>query len=144
MRYLTIDITETDSEVRTVVASLLLNLSKSKRGAKLIWETSKLGSLIKRALKQQDFFIMKLVRNLAEYDVAFILYEFTGDIAHSMSTSSIQEFVMECIGILACFDLTRVSVESIIQNGKIFPWLKQTLGYYLDKMYKTAVDGDIN
>ncbi|XP_021961702.1 kinesin-associated protein 3 [Folsomia candida] len=132
MRCLT---TNSDTDTRsfiTVVASLVLNLSRTRRGAKMIWETNKLGLLIKSAINQ-DFFAMKIVRCLAEHDVAFVLYDYAGDIASALINSSDQEFVMECIGILGCIDLQKVSIQSIVQNGKIFPWLKQTLGYYLDK-----------
>lgn len=138
MRCLT---TNSDTDTRsfiTVVASLVLNLSRTRRGAKMIWETNKLGLLIKSAINQ-DFFAMKIVRCLAEHDVAFVLYDYAGDIASALINSSDQEFVMECIGILGCIDLQKVSIQSIVQNGKIFPWLKQTLGYYLDK---TEIDGN--
>lgn len=136
MTYLTTDNDpSTPDSVATVVGSLILNLSRSKRGAKLIWETNKLGSLITMALNAQDSFLMKIIRSLAEHDVAFILYEFAGEIAATMTFSGIQEFVMECIGILSCLDLTQVSIQSVVLKGKLFPWLKQTLGYYVDELY---------
>lgn len=143
MRTLTTNSEADTRSFTTIVASLVLNITRTKRGAKIIWETNKLGPLIKSALINQDFFAMKIARCLAEHDVAFVLYDCAGDIASALSNSSDQEFVMECIGILGCLDLQRISIQSIVQNGKIFPWLKQTLGYYLDKTHKHEIEGNI-
>ena len=48
--------------------SLIVNLAANKRNAQIICEGGGLKLIMKRALKQRDPLLMKMVRNIAQHD----------------------------------------------------------------------------
>jgi len=123
--------------------ALLVNMALNKRCAEIMAEYPRLTEFIERAIKNEDIVAMKIFRNLAENDFAYALSDSVLEIAKAVRRSTTQDFVAECIGIMACFDASSVGMKSFTENGKIFGWLKQTLALYLEHVEDFPLPGSL-
>jgi hypothetical protein len=57
-----------DEHIRSELIALGINLAINNKNAQLMVENNRLQGLIKMAFRNQDAFIMKMIRNISQHD----------------------------------------------------------------------------
>ncbi len=104
-------------QVDLEVMSLAINLAVNKRNAQLICEGHGLRVLMQRAFHYQDTLIMKMIRNISQHDgmTKTLFIEFIGDIADAVQRADLEEFRVECLGILGNLTIQDLDYERMLQ-----------------------------
>ena len=109
--------------------ALAVNLAANKRNAQLICEGHGLRVLMQRAFHYQDALIMKMVRNIAQHDgmTKTLFVEFIGDIADAVRRADLEEFRVECLGILGNLSIPDLDFERVLSEYDLVPWMMDRL-----------------
>lgn len=116
-----------NSEDEQLIA-LGINLAVNNKNAQLMVENNRLQGLIKKAFRNQDPLIMKMIRNISQHDStkeSFV--EFVGDFAMALNQSDSQDFVLEVIGVLGNLELSDLDYSQILHRCDLIPWIRNNL-----------------
>ncbi|CAG0887335.1 unnamed protein product [Cyprideis torosa] len=112
--------------------ALAINLAANKRSAQLICGEGGQGLrlLLKRAVKQQDVLLMKMIRNISQHDGPSkqLFLNHVGDLAMCLQRTHMpesEEFVLECIGILGNLTLEQIDWKAILEEMDLLVWLQE-------------------
>ncbi|XP_011501080.1 PREDICTED: kinesin-associated protein 3 [Ceratosolen solmsi marchali] len=117
-----------DEQIFPELVALCINLATNNKNAELMIENNRLKSLIKKAFKNQNALLMKIVRNISQNESTkehFI--EFVGDFAMALTQSNCQDFVLEIIGVMGNLALTDLDYSQILQRCNLIPWIRNSL-----------------
>ncbi|XP_034952369.1 kinesin-associated protein 3 [Chelonus insularis] len=108
--------------------ALCINLAANNKNAQLMIENNRLHGLIRKAFRNQDSLIMKMIRNISQHDSTkehFV--EFVGDFAMALTQSDSQDFVLEIVGVLGNLVLPDLDYAQILQRCDLIPWIRNNL-----------------
>ncbi|XP_043259732.1 kinesin-associated protein 3 isoform X2 [Colletes gigas] len=117
-----------DDQPKLELIALGINLAINSKNAQLMVENNRLQGLIKRAFRNQDPLIMKMIRNISQHDTtkeSFV--EFVGDFAMALNQSDSQDFVLEVIGVLGNLELPDLDYSQILHRCDLIPWIRNNL-----------------
>ncbi|XP_076181693.1 kinesin associated protein 3 isoform X1 [Ptiloglossa arizonensis] len=117
-----------DDQPKLELIALGINLAINSKNAQLMVENNRLQGLIKRAFRNQDPLIMKMIRNISQHDStkeSFV--EFVGDFAMALNQSDSQDFVLEVIGVLGNLELPDLDYSQILHRCDLTPWIRNNL-----------------
>ncbi len=119
----------TDEQVELEVMALAINLVANKRNAQLICEGHGLRVLMQRAFHYQDALIMKMIRNISQHDgmTKSLFVEFIGDIADAVQRADLEEFRIECLGILGNLTIPDLDYERMLDEYELISWMQEHL-----------------
>ncbi len=109
--------------------ALSINLAVNKRNSQLICEGHGLRVLMQRAFHYQDALIMKMIRNISQHDgpTKALFVEFVGDIADAVKRADLDEFRVECLGILGNLNLPELDYVRLLEEYELIPWMLERL-----------------
>ncbi|XP_043481752.1 kinesin-associated protein 3 [Leptopilina heterotoma] len=116
-----------DERHKPELLALCINLALNNKNAQLMVENNRLQKLIKKAFRNQDALIMKMIRNISQHDSTkenFV--DFVGDFAMAVNQSDSQDFVLEIVGIMGNLTLD-LAYSQILQTCKLVPWIRNNL-----------------
>ncbi|XP_055375218.1 kinesin-associated protein 3 isoform X2 [Condylostylus longicornis] len=122
--------------------ALCINLALNKRNAQIMADRTRLHSLMERAFKYEDAFLMKMIRNVSQHEsLRNCFIDFVGDLAKIITICDNEDFIVECIGILGNLSLPDLDYSQILQNFELIPWIRDTLmpGKRLDDLVLDTV-----
>ncbi|KAK0165541.1 hypothetical protein PV328_004048 [Microctonus aethiopoides] len=117
-----------DERPKRELTALCINLAANDRNAQLMVEDNRLHELIRKAFRNQDPLIMKVIRNISQHDKTkknFV--EFVGDLAMALTHSDSQDFILEIVGILGNLALPDLDYAQIIQQCNLIQWIRNNL-----------------
>ncbi|XP_076247106.1 kinesin associated protein 3 isoform X3 [Calliopsis andreniformis] len=117
-----------DEQPKLELIALGINLAVNSRNAQLMVENNRLQGLIKKAFRNQDPLIMKMIRNISQHDStkeSFV--EFVGDFAMALNQSDSQDFVLEVVGVLGNLELPDLDYSQILHRCDLIPWIRSNL-----------------
>ncbi|XP_053980133.1 kinesin-associated protein 3 isoform X2 [Hylaeus volcanicus] len=117
-----------EDQPKLELIALGINLVINSKNAEVVVENNRLQGLIKRAFRNQDPLIMKMVRNISQHDStkeSFV--EFVGDFAMALNQSDSQDFVLEVIGVLGNLELPDLDYSQILHRCDLIPWIRNNL-----------------
>nr|XP_034185847.1 kinesin-associated protein 3 isoform X1 [Osmia lignaria] len=117
-----------DDQPKLELIALGINLAINSKNAQLMVENNRLQGLIKKAFRNQDPLIMKMIRNISQHDSTkenFV--EFVGDFAMALNQSDSQDFVLEVIGVLSNLELPDLDYSQILHRCDLIPWIRNNL-----------------
>lgn len=115
-------------QVDQVMVALCINLAIDPNNAQQMADNSRLHSLMTRALAHEDALLMKMIHNIAEHDntrTSFI--EFVGDLAKATMESKKEDFILECLGVLANLHLADLDWAEIFKHFDMIQWFNTVL-----------------
>ncbi|CAL4128904.1 unnamed protein product, partial [Meganyctiphanes norvegica] len=109
--------------------ALAVNLAANKRNAQLICEGAGLKLLMKRALKNRDPLLAKMIRNIAQHEgpTRAMFSEFVGELCSVVSVGGNEEFVLECVGILGNLAIPELDFCQLLSKYNLTTWIKDCL-----------------
>ncbi len=124
----------TEEQVDLEIMALAINLAANKRNAQLICEGQGLRVLMQRAFHYQDPLIMKMIRNISQHDgqTKSLFVEFLADIADAVKRADLEDFRVECLGILGNLNLDDLDFERLLKEFDLVPWMKERLEASVD------------
>nr|XP_012148768.1 PREDICTED: kinesin-associated protein 3 isoform X2 [Megachile rotundata] len=117
-----------DDHPKMELIALGINLAINSKNAQLMVENNRLQGLIRKAFRNQDPLIMKMIRNVSQHDSTkenFV--EFVGDFAMALNQSDSQDFVLEVIGVLGNLELPDLDYSQILHRCDLIPWIRNNL-----------------
>ncbi|XP_078038704.1 kinesin associated protein 3 isoform X5 [Augochlora pura] len=117
-----------DDQPKLELVALGINLAINSKNAQLMVENNRLQGLIKKAFRNQDPLIMKMIRNISQHEStkdSFV--EFVGDFAMALNQSDSQDFVLEVIGVLGNLELPDLDYSQILHRCDLIPWIRNNL-----------------
>ncbi|XP_076662168.1 kinesin associated protein 3 isoform X1 [Halictus rubicundus] len=117
-----------DDQQKLELVALGINLAINSKNAQLMVENNRLQGLIKKAFRNQDPLIMKMIRNISQHEStkeSFV--EFVGDFAMALNQSDSQDFVLEVIGVLGNLELPDLDYSQILHRCDLIPWIRNNL-----------------
>ncbi|XP_076228835.1 kinesin associated protein 3 isoform X2 [Nomia melanderi] len=117
-----------DDQPKLELVALGINLAVNSKNAQLMVENNRLQGLIKKAFRNQDPLIMKMIRNISQHDStkeSFV--EFVGDFAMALNQSDSQDFVLEVVGVLGNLELPDLDYSQILHLCDLIPWIRNNL-----------------
>ncbi|CAH1786263.1 unnamed protein product [Owenia fusiformis] len=118
------------NHVELEVIALCINLASNKRNAQIICEGSGMKMIMKRAFKLKDPLLLKMARNISQHDgpTKELFLDYIPQLCETIvSKVEDEDFMIECIGILANLTMEDLDYELILQEYKIVPWIKDKL-----------------
>ncbi len=72
---------------------------------------------------------MKMVRNISQHDGATktLFVEFIGDVADAVQRADLDEFRVECLGILGNLTIPDLDYERVLKEYELVPWMLERL-----------------
>ncbi|KAG7200321.1 hypothetical protein KM043_017783 [Ampulex compressa] len=117
-----------EDQLKLELIALGINLAVNSKNAQLMVENNRLQGLIKKAFKNHDSLIMKMIRNISQHDSTKEYFvEFVGDFAMALNQSDSQDFVLEMIGVLGNLELPDLDYSQILQRCNLIPWIRNNL-----------------
>uniref|UniRef100_A0A7N5ZQ26 Kinesin-associated protein 3b n=1 Tax=Anabas testudineus TaxID=64144 RepID=A0A7N5ZQ26_ANATE len=85
--------------------------------------------LMKRALKMKDCLLMKMIRNISQHDgpTKPLFIDYVGDLAAEIRAEEEEEWVLECLGMLANLTIPDLDWELVLKEYNLVPYLKDRL-----------------
>ena len=117
-----------DDQPKLELLALGINLAINSKNAQYMVENNRLQGFIKKAFRNQDPLIMKMIRNISQHDStkeSFV--EFVGDFAMALNQSDSQDFVLEVIGVLGNLELPDLDYSQILHRCDLIPWIRNNL-----------------
>ncbi|XP_076685472.1 kinesin associated protein 3 isoform X2 [Andrena cerasifolii] len=117
-----------DDQPKLELLALGINLATNSKNAQHMVENNRLQGFIKKAFRNQDPLIMKMIRNISQHDStkeSFV--EFVGDFAMALNQSDSQDFVLEVIGVLGNLELPDLDYSQILHRCDLIPWIRNNL-----------------
>lgn len=117
-----------EDPLKLELLALGINLAVNSKNALLMVENNHLQGLIKKAFRNQDPLIMKMIRNISQHEAtkeSFI--EFVGDFAMALNQSESQDFVLEVVGVLGNLELSDLDYSQILHRCDLIPWIRSNL-----------------
>lgn len=117
------------SHVPLEVMALAVNLAGNKRHAQRICEQDGLKLLLRRAVKNRDPLLMKMIRNIAQHEgpTRELFKPHVEALCQVVSGPVTDEFVLECVGVLGCLALPHLDYTSILTNFGLLQWIQDKL-----------------
>uniref|UniRef100_A0A7N6A090 Kinesin-associated protein 3b n=1 Tax=Anabas testudineus TaxID=64144 RepID=A0A7N6A090_ANATE len=118
-----------EKEIEAELISILINLAANKKNAQLMCEGNGLKMLMKRALKMKDCLLMKMIRNISQHDgpTKPLFIDYVGDLAAEIRAEEEEEWVLECLGMLANLTIPDLDWELVLKEYNLVPYLKDRL-----------------
>ncbi|MCL4124004.1 UNVERIFIED_CONTAM: hypothetical protein GTU68_007997 [Idotea baltica] len=109
--------------------SLGVNLALNKRNAQLICEGAGLKLILKRAFKNRDPLLMKMVRNIAQHEgpTRALFTDYVSDLCGVVIEGTCDEFVLECVGVLGNLALPDLDFSHILTEFNFLNWIVNNL-----------------
>ena len=121
-----------EEKVDLEVIALGINLAGNKRNAEMMCENGGHRHLMRRALKTRDSLLMKMMRVMSNHlgPVKHQFVGYVGDLATIVRSSSDDEQVVECLGILANLNLPEIDFESLLAEFELIPYINRYLAHF--------------
>ena len=118
------------------------DMEANKRNAQLICEGHGLRVLMQRAFHYQDALIMKMVRNISQHDgmTKTLFVEFIADIADAVQRADLEEFRVECLGILGNLNIPDLDFERILREYDLVKWMMERLEQHRRQQQQSSID----
>ncbi|KAF7992867.1 hypothetical protein HCN44_005211 [Aphidius gifuensis] len=114
--------------IKRELIGLCINIAANNKNSQLMIENNRLQGLIKKAFRNQDPLIMKIIRNIAQHEETKINFiEFVGDFAMALTQSDSHDFILEIIGVLGNLALSDLDYSQILQRCNLIPWIRNNL-----------------
>ncbi|XP_075223608.1 kinesin-associated protein 3-like isoform X3 [Lycorma delicatula] len=111
-----------------VPVAVCVNAAINSRCAELMYDQDNLQRLMARAFHLQDSLLLKIVRNISTHQATkHLLIEFVGDLASVLTCCQNEDFLLECVGILANLDLPDLNYCQLLNQYSLIPWIKSQL-----------------
>ncbi|XP_068196083.1 kinesin-associated protein 3-like isoform X2 [Antennarius striatus] len=118
-----------EAESEAEVISIGINLAANKKNAQLFCEGNGLKMLMKKALKNKNCLLMKMIRNISQHDgpTKPLFIDYVGDLAGEIRADEDEAWVLECLGTLANFTIPDLDWELVLKEYNLVPYLKDRL-----------------
>nr|CAB3259116.1 kinesin-associated protein 3 [Phallusia mammillata] len=124
--------TAPEGSVGIDLSALCINIATKKRNTQMICESQNrmaLKYLVKRTFKYKDVLLIKMLRNMSDHagPTKSMFVDFIGNFANAVKKEKNEDFVIECVGILANMNLPNIDFEQILQECKLIPFIQKVL-----------------
>ncbi|XP_057335526.1 kinesin-associated protein 3 [Microplitis mediator] len=117
-----------DDRFKRELVAVGINLSINYKNSLMMIGNNRLQGLIRKAFRNQDSLLMKLIRNISQHDgLKDYFVEFVGDFAMALTQSDSQDFILELIGVMGNLVLPDLDYAQILQRCNLIPWIRNNL-----------------